>query len=334
MYDLAKLISPVRLYKINGVNFLYKHPSRYNRYLAELIYKETIEESFELHTRESIMIWMLNNNYWSKKEEERLVGLQEDLEKLKIEYYKTSIEKTELLIKRKIAECKELIKNLFYKKYIYDYLTAEYTAEQSRERFLAGCGLMIGKKRYWSEPLEDWKKPDSVVETLVFHLNNDKLPENRIREIVRSKDFKSMWSIKNKFINKYSVDMPEDLRDLIGWAQMYDSIGSHPESPSDSNMDDIDKVDGWLLLQKQKSEKAKVAKEMDEIVKKHKGAGEIFVVGDEKTAKKMYEFNDDIVKKTLQERRGALEKVGSLREDQMPDVRREIEMAINRARNG
>ena len=334
MYDLAKLISPVRLYKINGVNFFYKHPSRYNRYLAELIYKETLEESFELHTRESIMVWMLNNNYWSKTEEKKLIELQEDLEKLKIEYYKTSIEKTELFIRKEINECKVLIKDLLYKKYLYDYLTAEYIAEQSRERFLAGCGLMIGKKTYWKDPMQDWKTPDDTVETLVFHLNNDKLTEDKIRNIVRSKEFKSMWSIKNKFINKYSVDMPEDLRDLIGWAQMYDSISNHPDAPSEENMNDINKVDGWLLLQKQKSEKNKTAREMDAIVKKHKGAGEIFVVGDEKTAKKVNEFNDDIVKKTLKERRDALDKAGALREDQLPDVRREIEMAMNRTRNG
>lgn len=334
MYDLAKLISPVRLYKINGVNFFYKYPSRYNRYLAELIYEWTMEDCFEIHTRDSLMNWMLNHNYWSKAQEERLVGLQEDLDKLKIEYYKSKIEKTELFIKKKIIECKGLIKDLFAKKYAYDYLTREYVAEHSRERFLVGCGLYIGKKRYWKNPLEDWKTPDDIVESAIFYINKDKLSEDRLREIARSKEFKSIWSVKGKFINKYNVDLPDDLRDLIGWAQMYDSIASNPESPSDKEMDDPDKVDGWILFQREKHEKNKFAREMDEIVRKHKGAGEIFVAADDKLAKKIYDFNDDRVKKDLKERREALEKHGVLREDQMPDVKREIEMAMNRAKNG
>jgi len=302
MYDLAKLISPVRLYKINGVNFFYKYPSRYNRYLAEIIYNEVFDDCFELHTRDTLMIWMLNNQYWTQEQEKKLIGLQDDLDTLKKEYYNTNIEKNEIFINKKIVICKNLIKELLYKKYIYDNLTRESVAEQARERFLVGCGLYQNKKKYWKDPIEDWRAPDEVVESALYLIGQDKLSEDRIREIVRSKEFKSIWSVKGKFINKLNIDMPDDLRDLIGWAQMYDTISQHPECPSDEHMNDINKVDGWILIQKVKTEKSKLKRKMDDIVRKHNGAGEIFIPADEKLASKIYDINDESVKRDLQER--------------------------------
>jgi hypothetical protein len=107
------------------------------------------------------------------------------------------------------------------------------------------------------------------------------------------------------------------------------------ECPNDI-FDDDDMVDGWLILNKRKSDKDSAQKRAEELTNKYPNAGEIFVCNkygtgiEEEDINKISRMNSPESQRLKKERMEALHKAGVLNEVDMPDTKREIQMAMNR----
>ena len=106
------------------------------------------------------------------------------------------------------------------------------------------------------------------------------------------------------------------------------------ESPSEEVIQDDDLLDGWLIIQKRKRERDKLEKEVDKKLGKNKGAQEVYVMADNADhAEKINSLNNPMAKRIKNSRNNAIDKHGSVAEQDLPDAKRRMRMqAVNQQR--
>lgn len=326
-YHLSRLLSPVHMYNVDGTVVLVKHPTPYVKYLAEIIYSNTYDECIELFNENSILLHLFRTSTWSTDKDKELEKQKELLEDSKIQLFKSRYNKKacELIIK-KLKEINEKITGLLLNRHKYDDLTAENVAKAAKDRFLIGASAYVNRKKYWKDPLNDYRKPDSIIDGVLDR--QERLSETNIRYIARSNQFRPYLTCKFKF-NPLKYD--GDLIEIYQWATMYESIRKHPECPDDFVFENDDMVDGWVLMQRRQTEKDKLNKKGSELVQKHKGAGEIYVGSDVLPPEKVSQLNDEHAKQIIKNRSKAIQEKGMVSQLELPDVRQDIEMEMNKA---
>jgi cation diffusion facilitator CzcD-associated flavoprotein CzcO len=117
---------------------------------------------------------------------------------------------------------------------------------------------------------------------------------------------------------------------------MYDNIQESMECPNKEVIEDDDMLDGWFIIQHKKREKDRVEKEFENSTKneKIKNAPEVFVVASKEKAEKINDMNDMNAKMIKHQRKLALDRYGSLDEQNLPDQRRNIQAMANNQNRG
>jgi accessory colonization factor AcfC len=109
---------------------------------------------------------------------------------------------------------------------------------------------------------------------------------------------------------------------------MYDNIYKHADCPSEDIICDDDALDGWMILEKRKSQNKDKETVIDHLIKneKIKNSSEIFIMSD--GSKEHREFvnnlNDPQALKIKKEKFDHLAKVGEAEEQTMPDAKRKM----------
>lgn len=323
-YHISRLVADCQIFRVGRVYQL-RSPSRYNRLLSETIYQEVYEDfTYEAsHSLDSLSSWLFIEGLWTGEHEEKLKIMKDDLDKLKVELYKSN----KPIIRKAIEQGKIRIAKELAKKHQYDRLTSEYQANEARERFLIGCGIYQDGRKYWKKPLEDWKKPDSIIDYI--YTNRASLSEEQIRAIAKSPEWKS-FHIPGRLIDRPIVDMSDELKDLIGWGEFYRSLYKHPECPIDAVIEDDDRLDGWLILNRQNSRKRALEAKRDQLVSKHNGAGEIYVIprevddDSEFSYEEIIGMNDENSLKIMKERQKVIKEKGEAVDTDFVDVKMRI----------
>lgn len=323
-YYISRLFSPVHIYKVGGVTLFLKHPSNYHKYLAEIVWRDTYEESIELFNQASVVLYLIKDKLWDESKEDELNKQKEILEELKVKLFTNRYQsKTVELLTRKIKEVESHIANMLSNRHRYDHLTAEYVADQAKARFLVGCGLWKDGKKYWRNPLEDYKKSDSLIEQIINI--QEIMSDKEIRAVARSPKFVTMM--------KYNKPHNDELLEVYQWAKMYEAIHKHPEPPEDFVFENDYMLDGWVIYQRRKTEHNKLERKANEIAAKHKHADNIFIMPhNDITVDKIMNMNSEESKRIIQERAKFLKEKGVAHEIELPDVRRELEMQLNRSK--
>ena len=323
-FHISRLIADCQIFRVGRVYQL-RSPSRYNRLLSEIIYQEVYEDfTYEAsHSIESLSSWLFIEGLWTIEDENKLKTMKEDLDKLKVELYKSN----KPIIRKALQEGKERISRELSRKHQYDRLTSEYQANEAKERFLIGCGIYVNGVKYWKRPLEDWKKPDNIIDYI--YTTRSVLSEEQIRAIAKSPEWKS-FHIPGRLIDRPIVDMSEELRDVIGWGEFYRSLYKHQECPIDAIIDDDDRLDGWLILNREKSRRKALEAKRDELVSKHNGAGELYVMPKEVSDDSDFSYeeiinmNDENSLKIMKERQKVIKEKGTAVDTDFLDVKMRI----------
>jgi hypothetical protein len=117
----------------------------------------------------------------------------------------------------------------------------------------------------------------------------------------------------------------DDQRSLVSFSQMYDSIYEHPECPSEAVIDDDDTLDGWMIFQKRKVEKAKKQQSIDEMNPNLKNAGEVFLFGkNSNEVEEIMSLNSPEALHKIKEKINFINKFGSTEDSSLPDVKRDL----------
>ena len=106
------------------------------------------------------------------------------------------------------------------------------------------------------------------------------------------------------------------------WSITYDNIQESLDCPGEDIINDDDALDGWFISQRRKREKEKSEKKWGD--DKHINATDVFIMSDEEEAKDIYSINSNESLGIIRERQAALAQKGSLKYEDVPDLRRDI----------
>jgi hypothetical protein len=244
----------------------------------------------ELLTEKECHQLLVQQGLWREKDDVEIKQVKKDIEKLKIDIFSKRNEKKEvqrlkayLRIIEKALEKKELEKQVYYGN------TCEAIAQIEKNCFLLKKGCYLGSDLMIDDEF-DYK-------SLLNLYYEQILKDYEIREIARTDPWKTQWSLKDNtdLYKDNHRELTVDQKNLLIWSRLYDSISESMEAPSEQVMEDDDMLDGWLILQRKKSEKEKGRQDLESSLTNSKiaSASEVFVFAqDEEHAARIEELND------------------------------------------
>jgi hypothetical protein len=307
---------------------LITQPSRQQRYLAEELYQQTLQEAEMegMYFNTEVLAMMLEYEIWDEDKNARLEGLKKDIEELKVGIFKHTFRANERrIVRSKLAEAKSEVEKLLLLRHSYDHLTCEGYANLVRYKYKLACGLkMTDNTPYYDGDFMD--TPDVVLEQVLTKLNEISIADGDYRKIARTEPWRTMWNVGKKESSIFGVssaDMTEEQKSLMAWSSMYDSIYESPDCPHDTVIEDDDMLDGWLILQRRKREADMAKKQGDEQLTKNQkiaNADEVYLVADTaEDAAKIELLNDDVAQIKKARRMNYLKQKGKVKELDFPD---------------
>jgi hypothetical protein len=319
----------------NDTDYVFVQLDNEIKYKAERLYDNFIEDHKYQYE------WNLSNinkltNYlkiWTPEDDQHLTSIEKTLDTLKLNLYtnRLNTEKTKNT-KLQINIKKKNIHTLLTKKHSMDYLTLEHGANMIKNEFIIINSLFYenSNQKVFSD-LNDTSYDQFIELSSVVSDSFISIPTYKL--IARSEHWKSIWnSNKNKLFDKSSYDLSDEQKTLINISNMYDRIYEHPEAPSEQVIEDDDMLDGWMIYQKNKTEKNKKQSEASELNNKHPNAKEIFVVTDQKDSENISQLNSMQSTMILKDRKKALLQNKDVDDCNLPDVQREILNKMNSKR--
>lgn len=166
----------------------------------------------------------------------------------------------------------------------------------------------------------------------VKHINNLRLGQLAYRKLARNEPWRSFWNCNRE--NSLGVGVAnwtEEQRNLVNFSKMYDRVYESPDSPADSVIDDDDMLDGWFIHQRRKFEDDKKRADAEKRFGK-KDHGEYFsIVETDEDIKNVFSLNDSQSQGVLKERAQLIKSKGKVREEELPDQKRKLQMQSNQA---
>lgn len=296
------------------------------------VYNEAYEKSYidGIMDEEENLDFMFEHGLWSYEDEEKLNGLQKDIEKLKIEIYNArKNDKLAKTIRSYLRAGEKQLNEINNKKHQYFSNTCEGIATSEKTSYI------IKHTTYKNNKLYDFA--DLSLSYVMDEYHQSFLTESQCRELARSEPWKSLWIIKDKagvklFNNSPDADLTYNQKNLIIWSQMYDNVQESLDCPSKDVIDDDDMLDGWFIIQSKKREKEAAEKEFEEGTKssKIKNASEVFVMAPNKnkveTINNMNNFHAQMVKK---QRFDLLKNKGEVQQHEFADEKLNMQTMIN-----
>lgn len=340
---IARIIAGCFRFTSEGRRFLIRQPGRLRRYKAQQVYQEALEEAFadELYSDDEIDAMLRANGLWDEEREHKLKTLKEDVDKLKVNLFKSFFKSRDRDFIRKALNIARMeIYDLTSQKNIYAPMGASGFAAVARTRYLVGSGLYDDKgKRVWRDD-DFYKGNDSLLDEAVTAYSEAQISDAQARAVARSDQWRSVWNCQavcSDIFGRAAVDLTEEQRSLLSWSQLYDSVAEHPNPPDDSILADDDAFDGWMIIQKKERDRQR-REAMSEATlsgMKLPDSGEIFLVADtEEDLEKIESLNSPQAAAIKRERLAYLAKKGEVEEQHMPDSKREIMMMAQRALPG
>ena len=307
-------------------------PSFFVEYEANLVYQKSLNEaqSKKLITEYDIKYLLYKNGDWNNKKEKRYTELPKIIEDTKVKLYESRTRADNILeCKEELNRLRSEFADLFNTLHSYDAYTAEGISNFARLSYIIRNTTFLNKKLYNFNRI-------SLDKVIDFYQRNI-LNEEHYRELGRTEPWTLIWnSIKS---GSFKIKQTPEQRKLIRVSSFYDSLKSSPDCPPDVVLEDDDMLDGYLILQRRNHEKENNSNDIMSKLGKSAGCSEIYVVCSdndksaifqEKDIEKVYGMNDRYAKTVLQAREKVLSEKGIVREEEMPDVKKELQLELAR----
>lgn len=306
--------------------------------LSELVYEDIINNcKFDsLITKEQALFILNKRNIWSSKDDEQIKTLNKSLEDYKMALYKALYNKNEQKkIRRQISNIENSLNKLFIRKSSLDYMTLESFAQNFQEEFIiANCILDSNLNQVYNYN-NFWISDPVILNIFIRYLKFNTISISTFKEIARTEPFRSIWSVsKEKIFNKFGFDLTIEQKYMIMFSRMYDNVYESLDRPCDEVIENDDMLDGWFIYHRRDYEQKIKQKEADELLGKkedktgknrNNNAGELFVMASSKEeAANVMNLNDIGNRMKIKERENATIKMGSVLEEDLPDVKLEL----------
>ena len=305
---------------------------------------DILEESYEVYEQakeksyfsgnyldRDIVNILVENDLWTPLDDKQCEKISKDIEKLKMQAYQSFFRKKELQgIKRSIRLMEKKLATIAAKKKSLDHLTCSGVAAFARK-----CWIIEQTTKTQDGNLYNFNKL-GVTDVLDVYSENAIKPEE-FRKIARDNPWRIMWNSSKKrgdVFGKPSIHLDSNQLSLISYSQLYDNVYSSPDQPAEEIVEDDDCLDGWFLVQKEKYEKEKKQKAVDESLSNSKIANSqevMLVANSQEEAQEIYGLNPDHSRGIIRQRQEQIQNSdGNLNFKDLHDVKQERFMnAVN-----
>jgi hypothetical protein len=300
------------------------------RYEADLLYHKILsdEKYNDWIRQENVDGILINLGLWHKDTNMIMEKLEKSIDNLKVELYENFINTSQ---QKKIRNSLNSTRNSLDKirsiKAEFSANTLEGYAASIKNETIICNSLFKNNQRVFREDNKDSDSSSlSYFNELVTEINKYNISIAYFRKLARHYTWRSYWNIKNHSIFPGTIsEWTDDQRSLSSFSQMYDSVYEHPECPDDKIIEDDDMLDGWMISQKRKIAKAKKQANIDNINPNLRNANEVFLFGQKpEEIEEILSLNSKESLHRMREKINYINQAGSAKDDELPDVRRQI----------
>ncbi len=326
-YQISKILSGKQHLRINGQDYTLHNPTPYEKYLIGQYYEERLNDfEFEpVFRKNNILDVLVALDIVPKDIDDKLFKMDRDIEALKHKLYLNHSDPAKRKsYKNTLKNLRQMYNSMFQSRHMLDHLTLEGYAESSKIYRLFSFCLKCN-----DQPCND----PVIIERAIMKANTDKLGHEDFRELSRTDPWRSIWSAASDKL--FGSDISDDQCVLVMYTKMYDSAYKSNDPPDNYIIEDDDLFDGWLIEQRKQIDKER-AKSKN---KNHMGginadkADEVYFLKDKTDKRTTEEFIKDVnsmnsleANIAKEQRKAALEKHGKLKETELPDIKRDLQM--------
>lgn len=254
---------------------------------ASRLYQKAHDQAYadDIMTEDETLEWMIEKDLWTYEDDEKIKGLEKDIERLKVEIYNArNNDQLKERIRLYIRAGEKQLQEKMQEKNQYFNNTCEGIASIEKTSYLIKSTTYLNKELYNFD--------DVSMSYVLMEWQNSLISEKQCRELARTEPWKSLWTIKDSakvelFENPKDTDLTYNQKNLVIWSQMYDGVQESLDCPTNDVIEDDDMLDGWFIIQGKKRDKERAEKEFENNVKsdKIKNASEVYVVANNKKDK-------------------------------------------------
>jgi len=318
--------------RVNDQKYKIIYPDIQKKYEAEQLYVSLMQDSrFDTEYLNSAQLEkiLIHNEIWSHQEQEKLDGIEEHINKIKIRLYQNySNDTINKEAKTELKVLRDYQNELLSKKHSLDYLTLDFFAKNIKNQFLISqCTLTLDGRPVFEK---DYYKMDPVLlKSIANEIEKHQITAEDLRAICMSDAWKRYLCQDNIF--GPSIHFNDDQANLLSLQKMYDNVRQHPECPEEEIISDPDALDGWFLYQKEKNKHNKKKNEaLDKVRGKVGGHEFVYVITrDQKEAAAIDDLNDHRGKQLVSAvRNNGLKEGESMKWRDIPFIKQEIQSKI------
>lgn len=307
--------------------------------------REIIEESFDIYDdarekayfsgcylEDEVINLLVENDIWTPRDDKQAEETQKEIERLKVQAFQSFFRKKELAtLKRKIRRLESQYVSLKSKRTTLEHLTCDGVAQFARR-----CWIIAQTTQTADGDKYDFSKIG--VKDLLERYSSNTLLQKDIRKVANLHPWRAMWNSSKKrgdVFGKSSIELSHDQLTLVTFSQMYDNVYEHPDQPVEAIIEDDDCLDGWFIVQKEKSDKERKSQQAEGMLsEKVAGSQEIMLMAkSQEEAQEIYGLNSASARNIVhsrQEQIRANEGNGNISFKDLADVKQDRMMnAVN-----
>lgn len=308
-------------------------PSFLLLYESNLIYKRVYDKckSQNLLDEVSILNFLYDRGIWTDEKEDRFSKIPKLIEDSKLELYKSRNNTAKInKIKRELEGLKDEYSELFSDRHSYDEFTTEGIANFAKKTYL------IRNTTFSNGKLYSFSK--ETLGRVLTKFQENLISETQYRELGRTDPWSGHWSAIKNGLNLVPQPTEEQLR-LIRYSIFYDNLYQASDCPPTWVINDDDMLDGYLIEKNISRKKEEESMDIDKVLgSKIANSSEVYIVCDDedenalfssKDFNKINDLNDAYGRSVRTAREKALDEHGTLKDHELPDVKRRLKMQIN-----
>jgi hypothetical protein len=334
---LYRVLSGKILFTYKNEQYELKNSSVDIKYEAQILYDSIInDEKYNDWIRaEDLDDMLISLGLWSKDTNKIIKDIEKKIERSKVDMFLSAALSDKVRkIKKLLSEYRnQLNKIMDYKNDLFSHTLEGYASSIKNEYILCNT-VFKNNMRVFPKQVSSDQASYVYFNDLVTEVNKQNIGIDSYKELARSSMWRSYWNCnKEKVFNKAVCDWTDDQRTTVSVTRMYDNIYDHPDCPSDNVIEDDDMLDGWMIHQREKNQKAKKQAQIDEMNPKLKNAQEVFLIPQSKEEiEDIIGLNSPDSLRRMKEKMNYVQQVGSVDDGNLPDVRMDLMSQASQSR--
>lgn len=329
---LSRILSGHHIFLCGGRRLKMVYPNAQLKYEAELVALEEKEKNrfSDWIKQEEVERILISQGLWTQDSPKFMAEAEKKLEDLKVAIFSNYKNPAALKFHRRSIELHRKTElKLAMSKASIEAITLEGYIENIKNNYVL-CKSIYDEdnKIFFSEG-----NNIELLDTIGSKISRATISATEFRAIARSPQWSYYWNSTDagNLFGAPIIDWTDEQRTLAAFTRMYDGARQHPESPSDEIFDDDDAFDGWAISERRKYEKEKKKARAEKMLPGNlSNAGEVFVVAKTKEeADDIMSLNDYTGMATIKERSRAIQRSGSIRDQDLPDIQRDLIITQN-----